>query len=80
MDYVAAQRMHDRADPRNEGRYLKSGFIGDFKESLIDAITTGYQGHPERARRSSSSTAAARWARSQPKRPLSHIAIPSTTC
>ncbi len=40
--------MHDRADPRNEGRYLKSGFVGDFKESLIDAITTGYQGHPER--------------------------------
>ena len=48
MDYVAAQRMHDRADPRNEGRYLKSGFVGDFKESLIDAVTTGYQGHPER--------------------------------
>ncbi len=49
MDYVAAQRMHDDADPRNIGTYLKSGFIGDFKSSLIDAIVAGFQGNPERA-------------------------------
>ena len=48
MDYVAAQRMHDQADPRNIGTYLKSGFIGDFKGSLIDAIVAGFQGHAER--------------------------------
>ncbi|MEX0735768.1 MAG: FAD-binding oxidoreductase [Steroidobacteraceae bacterium] len=48
MDYVAIQRIHDRADPRNEGTYLKSGFIGDFKASLIEAIVSGFQGHPER--------------------------------
>ncbi len=49
IDYVAAQRMHDEADPRNIGTYLKSGFIGDFKGSLIDAITAGFQGHTERS-------------------------------
>ncbi len=48
MDYIAAQRLHDRVDPRNEGTYLKSGFIGGFKGGLIDDIVTGFQGHPER--------------------------------
>jgi hypothetical protein len=49
MDYVSVQRMHDNADPRSIGTYLKSGFIGDFKSSLIDAIVAGFQPHPERA-------------------------------
>ncbi|MGH8198307.1 MAG: FAD-binding oxidoreductase [Steroidobacteraceae bacterium] len=49
MDYVAIQRIHDQADPRNEGTYLKSGFIGDFKAAMIDAIVTGFQGHAERS-------------------------------
>jgi hypothetical protein len=49
MDYVAVQRMHDNADPRNIGTYLKSGFIGGFKADLIDAIVDAYQPHPERA-------------------------------
>jgi FAD/FMN-containing dehydrogenase len=47
-DYVAVQRMHDRADPRNEGQYLKSGFIRGFNPALIDAIVTGFQGDPQR--------------------------------
>jgi hypothetical protein len=49
MDYVVAQRMHDNADPRSVGTYLKSGFIGDFKASMIDAIVDGFQADPERA-------------------------------
>jgi Berberine and berberine like len=49
IDYVAAQRMHDNADPRNIGTYLKSGFIGSFKPGLVDAIVDGFQPHPERA-------------------------------
>ena len=49
MDYVAVQRMHDNADPRNIGTYLKSGFIGGFRSGLIDAMVEGYVPHPERA-------------------------------
>lgn len=49
MDYTAIQRMHDRADPRNEGQYLKSGFIRDFQAGMIDAIVAGFQGDPGRA-------------------------------
>ncbi len=47
-DYVAVQRMHDRADPRNEGQYLKSGFIHGFNPALVDAIVAGFQGDPQR--------------------------------
>jgi FAD/FMN-containing dehydrogenase len=49
IDYVAAQRMHDNADPRNIGTYLKSGFIGGFKPELVDALVGGFQPHPQRA-------------------------------
>ena len=49
MDYVAVQRMHDNADPRNIGTYLKSGFIGGFRAGLIDAMVDGYVPDPERA-------------------------------
>ena len=49
QDYVAIQRSHDRADPRNEGQYLKSGFIGGFRPDLIDGIVTGFKGDPQRA-------------------------------
>ncbi len=49
QDYVEIQRSHDRADPRNEGQYLKSGFIGGFKPDLVDKIVTGFQGDPQRA-------------------------------
>ena len=49
QDYVEIQRSHDRVDPRNEGQYLKSGFIGGFKPDLVDAIVTGFQADPQRA-------------------------------
>jgi hypothetical protein len=49
MDYVAVQRMHDNADPRNIGTYLKSGFIRGLTPALIDTIVAGFQPHPERA-------------------------------
>jgi FAD/FMN-containing dehydrogenase len=48
QDYVAIQRSHDRADPRNEGQYLKSGFIGGFRPDLVDAIVSGFRGDPQR--------------------------------
>ena len=48
-DYEAMQRIHDQSDPRNEGRYVKSGFIGDFKAEMIDRIMSGFHGDPERA-------------------------------
>ena len=47
-EYVAVQRMHDRADPRNEGQYLKSGFIRGFSPELVDAIIAGFRGDPQR--------------------------------
>jgi FAD/FMN-containing dehydrogenase len=48
QDYVAIQRSHDRIDPRNEGQYLKSGFIRGFSPALVDSIVTGFQGDPQR--------------------------------
>ena len=48
QDYVAIQRSTDRSDPRNEGTYLKSGFINDYKASMIDALVDGFQPDPER--------------------------------
>ncbi len=49
QDYVAIQRSTDRSDPRNEGTYLKSGFVGDFKGAMIDTLINGFQPHPDRA-------------------------------
>lgn len=48
QDYVALQRSSDRSDPRNEGTYLKSGFISDFKDSMVSALVDGFQPDPER--------------------------------
>ena len=48
QDYVAVQRSSDRSDPRNEGSYLKSGFISDFQGSMIDALIGGFQPDPLR--------------------------------
>lgn len=47
-DYVAIQKSWDNTDPRNEGEYLKSGFINDFPASLTDALIDGFEPHPER--------------------------------
>jgi hypothetical protein len=49
MDYEAVQRMHDNADPRNIGTYLKSGFINGITPALIDTMVAGFQPNPERA-------------------------------
>lgn len=49
QDYVALQRSSDRSDPRNEGTYLKSGFVSDFKSSMIDALINGFQPDPGRS-------------------------------
>ncbi len=48
QDYVAIQRSTDRSDPRNEGTYLKSGFIGSFPDALVGAIVDGFEPHPAR--------------------------------
>lgn len=48
QDYVAIQRSSDRSDPRNEGEYLKSGFISDFRAEMVAALIDGFELDPER--------------------------------
>jgi FAD/FMN-containing dehydrogenase len=48
VDYVALQRSGDRTDPRNEGSYLKSGFIDAFPGRLVDTLIDGYDPQPSR--------------------------------
>jgi FAD/FMN-containing dehydrogenase len=48
VDYVAIQRSWDDTDPRNEGEYLKSGFIERFDGELVRAIADGFAGDPGR--------------------------------
>lgn len=48
VDYVALQRSTDQTDPRAEGRHLRSGFINELPAGLVDAITAGFQSHPDR--------------------------------
>ncbi len=48
IDYVAIQRSWDDSDPRNEGEYLKSGFINDFPGELADSLIDGFDPHPGR--------------------------------
>ena len=49
VDYVAIQRSSDRTDPRNEGSYLKSGFVNGIGADVIDAILQGFEPHAERS-------------------------------
>ena len=49
VDYVALQRTWDNTDPRNEGEYLKSGFVNDFPAGLVDTLLAGFQAHPDRS-------------------------------
>jgi hypothetical protein len=49
VDYVQLQRAWDNTDPRNEGEYLKSGFINDFPSPLVSALIDGFQADPQRA-------------------------------
>jgi hypothetical protein len=48
VDYVALQRSTDNSDPRNEGSYLKSGFIDSYPASLPGAIMDRFQADPLR--------------------------------
>lgn len=48
VDYVALQRSWDQTDPRNDGEYLKSGFINDFPAALVETLAAGFEPHPER--------------------------------
>ena len=49
VDYVQLQRSGDNTDPRNEGTYLKSGFINDFPPPLVSALFDGFQADPSRS-------------------------------
>ena len=42
-DYVAEQSAWDQSDPRSNGTYLKSGFITELSDGLIDAIVDGFE-------------------------------------
>jgi FAD/FMN-containing dehydrogenase len=48
VDYVALQRSWDQTDPRNEGEYLKSGFINGADARLAPSILEGFEPHPGR--------------------------------
>jgi len=47
-DYVAIQRSWDNTDPRNEGQYLKAGFINEFPANLANKLVDGFVGDPGR--------------------------------
>jgi hypothetical protein len=42
-DYVELQRSGDNTEPRNDAQYMKSGFINDVPDSLIDALVDGLE-------------------------------------
>lgn len=48
IDYVAIQRSFDNSDPRKSGEYLKSGFLRDIPDRLIDDIVDGFEPDPVR--------------------------------
>ena len=48
QDYVAIQRSWDQTDPRNNGEYLKSGFVVGYPAGLVDAVMDGFQPDPAR--------------------------------
>ena len=70
QDYVAIQRSGDYTDARNNGEYLKAGFITGYTAGLMDAVFDGFQPDPERGTYSSTSTRAAPSAGSRRTRPL----------
>jgi FAD/FMN-containing dehydrogenase len=48
VDYVAIQRSWDYADFRNIGEYLKSGFVNEYPDSMLDAAIAGFEPDPGR--------------------------------
>ena len=49
IDYVAIQRSSDITDPRNTGEYLKSGFVNELSDALIDALAQQFKPQAERS-------------------------------
>lgn len=49
VDYVALQRSTDFSDARNEGNYVKSGFVTEISTAAIDTLFAGFSGDPKRA-------------------------------
>ena len=48
IDYVAIQRSWDYSDFRNIGEYLKSGFVNEYPDSMLDAAIDGFEADPGR--------------------------------
>jgi len=48
IDYVAIQRSWDYSDFRNIGEYLKSGFVNEYPDSMLDAAISGFEPDPRR--------------------------------
>jgi len=42
-DYVEIQKSWDNTDPRNHAEYMKSGFINDFTDELLNDIIDGFE-------------------------------------
>ncbi|HEX5789280.1 MAG TPA: FAD-binding oxidoreductase [Woeseiaceae bacterium] len=51
MDYVAAQRSGDVDDTRVFTGQMRSGFVDEVSDDLIDALVDNYEAHPERGAR-----------------------------
>ncbi len=49
QDYVAIQRSGDYSDVRNNGTYLKAGFITGYSAGLLDAVFDGFRPDPGRS-------------------------------
>jgi hypothetical protein len=49
VDYVDLQRSWDQTDPRNQGEYLKSGFINEFPAELVDKLVDDFEPDPQRS-------------------------------
>ena len=48
IDYPALQSAWDNTDPRNSSEYLKSGFINEFPDKLVDTIVQNYETFADR--------------------------------
>ncbi len=47
-DYVRVQQSWDDSDPRNSGEYIKSGFVNEIPQDLVDEIVAGFEWDPGR--------------------------------
>ncbi len=48
IDYVALQRSGDTDDPRANGSYMKSGFIGAVTGGMVDDMIDNFEARPDR--------------------------------